>query len=89
MLVASADDGFVLGWIVGVVFGMTVTGVACWFFERRRFDQDYARILALVKYEACRSARETVARLVPERSARGTVSLKLPMEERPTIIREE
>jgi hypothetical protein len=78
---------FVIGWIIGTVFGAMIMGVACWFYDRRRFEGDHARVVAIARYEAHRSAREKVEELIRQRAERPTRELKLPPEERPTRVR--
>lgn len=77
---------FTLGMIVGCVFGATVMGVAAWLFDRLRYDKEYGHMMAAVRFEAARAARETIARLIPTKDRRATVQLKLPREDRPTEV---
>lgn len=73
--------------IVGTAFGAMVMGVACWFYDRRRFEGDHARIVAIARYEGHRAAREKVEELESKRIRMPTAALKLPAEDRPTTVR--
>lgn len=76
-----------LGFIVGAVFGAMVMGVACYFYDRRRFEGDHARVVAIARYEGHRAAREKFEELELKRARQPTREIKVPLDERPTQVR--
>jgi hypothetical protein len=77
---------FVVGFLLGTVFTAMLCGVVCYFYDRRRFEGDHARIVAIARHEAHQAARQKIEELMRHKAERPTKELKLPPEERPTRV---